>query len=223
MSLIPKAAFPQIPALPGVPQLTRSPLFPPPSVPTLGNNAPAGTLWRAGQSGPTWGIFLKSKLVLNPDSIVDFDHRNDWRVSDFPVQAGAFASYNKVANPFEISVKMTKGGTQAQRSAFLNQLDSIAGDLNLYTILTPERSYINVNITRYELSRRGVGGAFWFNDVEVFFRQIRTVAAQYTTTAAAMQNAQNADAQPPTNTGVIQPQPAPMSISASEIPPANPG
>lgn len=223
MTIIVKPPFPQIPALPGVPQLARSVLFPPPPTPTLGNNAPAGTLWRAGQSGPTWGVFLKSKLVLQPDSIVDFDNRNEWRVSDFPVQAGAFASYNKVTVPFEISVKMTKGGTQAQRSAFLDQLDTIAGDLNLYTILTPERSYLNVNITRYELARRGVGGAFWFNDVEVFFRQIRTVAAQYTTTAAAMQNAQNADAQPPTNTGVIQTQPPPTGVSASEIPPANPG
>jgi hypothetical protein len=213
LPIIPAAPFPNVPALPGVPQLVRSLLFPPSPLPSIGSQASSG-LWASSGELPTWGVFDSSGTqVIDPDNIFSLSNRNEWRLLDYPVQDGAFASFNKVIVPFEVSVRMTKGGSQSDRSAFLDQIEAIAGDLNLYDILTPEVTYTDVNITRYELTRRSAEGAF-FLEVDLFFRQILQVAAQYSTSAANTQNAQNPAAVPPDNTGLVQSQPAPANAQA---------
>lgn len=218
MSLIP---FPNVPQLPGVPQLVRSNTFPAGPPPGLGTVAQvARLLWDAINGAPKWGIFKSQNVVdgagqfipgqtklvptVVPDNIIEFGFKQDWNVSDFPVQAGGFASYNKVNNPFEISLRLTKGGSESDRTDFLNQIDAIAGTLELYQILTPERTYSNVNVTRYEVSRRGAKGAYWLSEVDIYFREVRTVDAQYSNTAANTLNAQDPSARPTTNNGTTQ-------------------
>jgi hypothetical protein len=196
--------FPNVPNLPGVPQLARSLLFLPSPSPTIGNQALSGVLWHATQSAPVWGVFDSGNVsVLKADSIQDFGWRQEYRVSNFPVQQGEFASYNKVRLPFECSVIATKGGTLTQRIQFLQQVDALASSLKLYTIITPEKSYLNCNVTRAELARRGSGAACWF-DVEVFFVQVVEVTPYSTsgTGAPSTANAQVASAVPTTNQGL---------------------
>lgn len=205
--IIPVPEFPNVSNLPGVPQLKRANAVI--NTVRLGVSAIQKFLWAAAKSAPTWGIFdSQNQQVIVPDSILALDKRTEFRVSDFPVQAGSFASYNKVRLPFETSVRMSKGGSQSDRKTFLDSIDAIVGDLNLYTILTPEQTYTNCNITRSEITRRGAGGAFLLTEVDVFFRQIIEVAAQYSTTSANTSNAQNPPAVPPTNLGNMQPQAA---------------
>ncbi len=199
------ALFPVVPKLPGVPQLARAATFVDLILPALGKSAPAGVLWKASQSQPTWGILdINGVPVLVPDSFLAFDNRNEWKVSDFPVQQGSFASYNKVQIPFEITLRMTKGGSLSDREQFLNVLDDIAGDTNLYNILTPERTYLNVNITRTEVTRRGPQGAYFLAEVDIYFRQIRQVSAQYSAGSVPTANAQNPPAVPAVNQGLVQ-------------------
>jgi hypothetical protein len=203
-SIIPVSPFPNVPALPGVPQLVRSLLFPAAPLPNLGETA-SPTLWAASQGLPKWGIFNAAGIrVINPDNVFAFDNRNEWRIPDFPIQQGSFASYNKVIIPFELSLRLTKGGSLSDRTAFLKSIETIASDLNLYTVLTPEKSYISVNVIRYEVTRRSSEGAY-FLEVDIFFKQINQVAAQYSTTAVNTSNAQNPAAVPPVNQGLIQP------------------
>ena len=218
MSLIPIAIaiFPNVPQLAGVPQLNRSPLFPPSPAPTLGT-AQQGALSQSSGSAPAWGI-LDSDLnpLITPDSFLDFDNRSDSRVSNFPVQAGGFASYNKVQLPFEVSVRVSIGKGVGDRAQFLATLEQLKQSLTMCTVITPERSYANCNIDRYEVTRRGSSGAFFLQEVEIFFSQIIQVTAQYSTTAAATQNAQVPAAQPPINQGVVQPA-APSSAVTTSI------
>lgn len=198
------SAFPNVPRLPGVPQLARSLLFPAISPPTIGSQALAGKLWQSTRAGAVWGVFDSANVsVLAADSIMDFGWRPEYRVSNYPVQQGEFASYNKVRLPFVCSVVAAKGGTLAQRNAFLQQVDALVASLSLYTIITPEKSYVSVNVERAELSRRGSGNAHYF-DVELFFTQIIEVAPQYSTTAGAPStaNASVASAIPTTNRGL---------------------
>lgn len=198
--------FPNVPNVPGVPQLARSGLFPVTPTPELGNPAVQGALWQSASGAPTWGIFdAKGKLVVDPDNIVNFDNRNEWRISTYPVQQGQFAQYNKVAVPYEISVRLTKGKTKTERKNFLASIDKIAGDLNLYTIVSPERSYVGVNVLRYEVARRGVQGAFFLAEVDIYFIQIQEVQPQYSTTGQATANAQDPTAFDPVNGGLVQP------------------
>lgn len=222
MSLIP---FPNVPNLPGVPQLARaSNGVLNAALPVLGAAAALGSLWRSLLTTPQWGIFKQvpepapdasglptvtvvSRLtpVVVPDSFQDLSYKNEYDVSDVFVQDGSFATYNKVANPFEVSVRMIKGGSASDRAAFLASIEAILATTDLYYILTPERTYANINPTRLEVTRRGSSAAFFLTEVDLFFREIRSETPQYTTTAVSLLNAQNPSAQDPQNNGVVNP------------------
>lgn len=213
MAFIPKPPFPNVPKLPGVPQLVRSPILPASPGPVIGTAAALGALWRALLVKNGWGIYQAQKdaqgrysdetRVVVPDSFLEFGFRNSSEVSDYPIQDGAFTNYDKVANPYELYVRMSKGGSKEDRRIFLDSIEAIANTLDLYDILTPEKAYRNVNVTRFEVTRRGPGGAYFLTEVDVFFREIRTVTAQYTTTSVTTRNAQDPSAEPVTNRGTI--------------------
>jgi hypothetical protein len=201
---IPKPPFPNIPFLLGVPQIVRSLLFQPANQVTLGAQAQHG-LWASAQVAPSWGIYdTNGNKVIDPDNVYAFDNRAEWRESDYPVQRGAFDTFNKVIVPPESSVRMTKGGSLSARTAFLKSIDQIAGDTLTYNILTPEKTYFSQNVIRVELLRRSAEGAY-FVEIDVFFRSIIEQNAQYSTTAASTANAVNPPALPAVNQGNVQP------------------
>lgn len=209
---IPTATFPSVPQLPGVPQLARPIGALAASLPTIIRKffAPAmpGVLFHAIKAAPVWGVFdAKGNQVISPDSIMDFGFRGEWRVSNYPVQAGQFSSFNKVSVPYETFVRMVKGSTLADRTQFESDCRTVAASMDMFTVITPERSYVGVNGVRLEILRREAKGAF-FIDAEMFFQEIKTVTPQYSTTttaAANTANAQNPAAVPPQNLGLVQP------------------
>ena len=218
LPIIPVPQFPNVPFMPGIPQMLRAATaLPVISAPPVLPAAPQGVLWQAAQTKPVWGVFdSDNNPVLTPDSIVDFSQRQEYRVSDFPVQQGQFASYNKVTLPFEIAIKMTSGGTADDRRLFLNEVATVAASTDLYTIVTPEATYLNCNATHFEVTRRGTQGAFFLDDVEMHFRQIVEVTAQYSTTnQTSTANAQNPSAVPAVNQGQVQAQPIPPATQAA--------
>jgi hypothetical protein len=205
MALIPKSKFPNVPKLPGVPQLTRSLRFPAGPPPALGIPLAIGRLWQSLFATPQWGIYdADNKLVIKPDSFVDMGYRKEANIPNFPVQDGSFASYNKVQTPQTVVLRITKGGSQTERMAFVQSCELLVDSLALYWILTPERRYYNVNVLRTEFQRRGAGGAY-FLEVDLYFQEIRQVQAQYTTYGSTTQNAQDPAAQPAANQGRVQP------------------
>lgn len=208
---IPKPPFPNVPKLPGVPRLPRSPKFPPAVQALLG--LAEGLLWKMITAKPAWGIFdLSGNLILHADSVLSFDFRNESRIAGFPIQDGAFAAYNKVASPFETSVRLTKGGKEIDRTGFLNAIERLAGSLDLVSVVTPEKTYINVNIVRYDYRRESNNGANLLI-VDVMLTEIRQVAAQYSTVKAAQQPS----GAPPVNAGKVQPATTPQSVLKSIV------
>lgn len=228
MALIPKPKFPNVPQLPGVPQVLRSPTFPPAPPPIVGTALALGHLWQAIFSKPQWGIYktqkpaeptivdgeviegtttvAERKPVVVPDSFLEFGNENEWDLPNYPVEDGSFTTYNKVEIPYEIVLRMAKGGSTSVRREFLDSLRAIAGTTDLYDILTPEKTYIAVNVLRFTDARRGRKNAHYFDAVDVYFRQIRQTASTYTNTSALTMNAKNPSAAPVSNLGSIQPQ-----------------
>lgn len=216
--------FPNVPNAPGVPQVPRLPGAAISTVIQLLSPANQGTLFQSSQSPSVWGVFDQSgNAVLQPESILGFDNSNEWSVSAFPIQGGQIATYNKVLQPFEVSMRMRVTGTVSERNAFLIALAAIAGDTNLYNVITPEWTYSNVNITRYANPRPSADHAYTL-DVDVFFIQVVPVAAQYSTTQTnstnispyiALPNAQDPTAQPNVNQGTVNPQPVPAQTSSA--------
>lgn len=216
-------AFPNVPALPGVPQMARSLLSPASPPPTLGTAANQDVLWQSTQSAPVWGVFdSTNNLAVNADSVQDMGWRKENRIPNFPIQQGQFGTYNRVGLPSEISVMLSKGSANgnglAARTKFLQEVDALVAqtNINLYTIRTPEKSYVNVSVTRAELSRRGVANANYI-DVELYFIEIAQVTAQYSTAVAPTPNAAAPSAIPPVNQGLNNPQVPTTAVQQSAL------
>jgi hypothetical protein len=189
---------------PGIPQLPPNAAVP--VITLLASEAISSLLWQASIVPPAWGVFDADRnQVLFPDSVLEFSNRQEYEVSNYPVQNGAFASYNKVIRPFEISLRLSKGGTLNDRIDFLADIAALAASIALLTVVTPERTYQDVNLNRFEVTRRGAKGAYFLTEVDCYFVQIVQVQAQYTTTAVQLPNAVSPAALPTSSVGNVQP------------------
>ena len=149
---------------------------------------------------PQWGIYLDGVPVVDADSVVTFDYRQEWTVSDYPLEQGAFQSYDKVQTPFDVRVRYAAGGSQQNRQALLDSIDDIAGTLTLFDVVTPEAVYQSVNVTHYDYRRTATNGVGLLQ-VDVWCVEVRVTAQ------AQFQNVQNPASASPTATGIQQPKP----------------
>lgn len=126
-----------------------------------------------GILSPQWGIFDgNGRSVVNFDTVVTFEYKNEWTIADYPLERGAFESYDKVASPYSARFVFASGGGLSNRTALLRTLDTISGDLKIYDVITPEFTYTNANIVHVDYSRQpqGVGllkVAVWLAEVRI--------------------------------------------------------
>lgn len=186
--------FPDVPKVPGVPAVARS-LLNPGTATEQQLSQDSITVTAAAKN--QWGIYTTAgALALEPDSISAIGYDAESRVADYPIEEGGFESYDKVALPFQNRVVMTKGGTLEQRRAFLKAVEELRGDLELYNVVTPEWTYLNVNIVRVGVDRNREQGAGLIT-VEVQLQEIRQNA-----TASFSQTRDPASADPVSNGSV---------------------
>lgn len=202
--------FPNVPSLPGVPQLARSLLVPTSAPPTIGTSATAGAIWQSTQARPVWGVFAQEAngavgpSAITIDSVMDLGYRQEYKISNYPVQQGQFASYNKVLLPFETSIVLIKGGNSSVLATFLQQIDAVIASLDLFNIRTDAKTYTNCNCQRVEIARHGTESSGKIT-AELFFIQIVEVQSQYSSTqTTSTANASVPSAVPSTNTGLTQ-------------------
>lgn len=144
--------MPNIPNVPGVPAL-RSYL--PSAVELLTTSLVSFLL---GSVSPAWGIFLDGAPAFDFESTVKFDFGKDWMISDYPVEAGSFQSYDKVEEPFDVRVTMTSAGDPIARQQFLQEVLTAAATLNLYDVVTPDAVFQNCNIRHVDYQQRSDSG-----------------------------------------------------------------
>jgi hypothetical protein len=192
MPLIP---FPNVPALAaGVPPVPRSPNFPPTAGLVL--STVQGAIWRSFAISDQWGIFdkdgkrlgevspftgalsLLSSISGASLSTNSMGYSKETRISDYPVEQGGFATYNKVEMPSQPSVTLIVSGTDDDRSKFLSSIDKATRSIDLYTVVTPEITYIDHAIERYNYERRSDNGAYMLI-VQIFLKEIRQVSSLY--------------------------------------------
>lgn len=164
----------------------------------------AGTIAGIAEAGDILGIDILNPLatdwaitnpvdghfIIVPDTVEKFEFRGEQRISDYPLEKGAFASFNKVAQPFEIrmlmvcsglnyaqniasSLGLNLGSKYMQRGDFLDTLDYMLGTTDLFDIVTPDKLYANVNLVHYDFRKEARNGAImlmvdaWFQEVRV--------------------------------------------------------
>lgn len=229
MPLIP---FPDIPAYPGVPALVRSANIPP--VVTISLGLVQSILASALQSPLQWGIFdsYGNQLGADPQNLglgaallsgligsgpvlstFDFDFVKETRISNFPLEAGSFANYNKVEMPANPIVTLALAGNEDDRAAFLNAIDAACKSTDLYMVVTPEVAYVNYSIERYRYSRKAAKGATLLV-VEISLEEIREVSAAYTT-ATPIKAPKDAGAVSQVDGGKVQPTAPDQSVLKS--------
>lgn len=168
---IPTPPFPAVPFAIGVPVMPRAPdaLVGFGSVPML-----LADFLGVFDSGSDWGIFDQDgQSVVPHDSVVSFDYRQEYAISDYPVERGGFQSYNKVAVPYDVRFRFTSYGSQAARADFLDTLTSAAASLDLFTATTPDALYQSANIVHFDYHRESRNGGVGMLVVDVLLREIR--------------------------------------------------
>lgn len=196
--------YPIVPFAPGIPPVLRK----------QGPLITAGVLLvkdavRALLGAPAiWGIYKDGKSVITVDSVVALDFRKEWFLANFPIEDGAFSTYNKVKMPYDVRLTMARGGTEAERTQFLATLDAVCDSLTLYDVVTPEYTYTKMNVSRLDYRRTATQGATLLT-VTIGLQEIRSTAkTQFSSVdlTALPSGAQQIA------TGVVQALPAPPNV-----------
>jgi len=182
MPLIP---YPNVPNVAGVPQLQRNP-----------NRAAAAGAVSTASATTTTSISVPSKVVgswqivdsqgaamITPDSVLQLEYRGESRISSAPMEQGAFASYNKIASPYDLRLVITCGGNGVMsRDDFLSTLNALANSTALCTVVTPDAIFADCNLASFDYRRQANNGATLII-ADCFFQEIRqTASAGYTNT-----------------------------------------
>lgn len=219
---MPRIPFPDVPKLAGVPALVRSVTAQ--GVVRAVLSAAQSALWRFFQVQTRWGIFDSAgKPIYNPQQFLNLpesivgalggttlstdgvEYSKETRVSDFPLEQGSFAAYNKVELPAEPVVTFAMSGSENDRTQFLNAIDLACLSTDLYSVVTPEKVYINYSIERYSYERKSGRGATLLI-VQIGLKEIRQVSAQYAQiTPSPINTPKNANATPQSDSGKVQP------------------
>lgn len=168
---MPNIPYPNVPNLPGVPALSRSnnAQFVAAGLTILGEILPLGLF------GQKWGIVANGgSAALTPDSFIDFEYREEAKIPIYPLQNGAFQSYNKVGLPYDIRLTVTcSGNGKMSKGAFIQGIDKLLTSLTLVDIVTPDATYKNTNLIHVDYRREATNGAtlliaqLWFQWVRI--------------------------------------------------------
>jgi hypothetical protein len=223
----------------GIPPLPRSANIPP--VIKMAAGLLQSALILALQSRIKWGIYdQKGKVLGDPSKISkgwlgaigagalstlglgtttstsSVDYSKEMKVSDFPIERGSFASYNKVELPATPMVTLAFTGKEKDRTVFLAAIDKACKSNDLYNVVTPEVTYKNYSIERYAYQRRHDRGATLLL-VEISLKEIRQVSVRYTKTVKTpIKAAKKPAATPPADSGKAQPK-APLQSTLKKI------
>lgn len=113
-----------------------------------------------------------------PSSWGEFSPRYETQVSDYPVEQGAFALYNKVRRPMTVRVTMIKTGSDLARFAWLAAIEQAEANnpLQLYTLVSPQGVFVDYTLTGLSYdTRRDKGSNLLY--LELQFTQVQQIVS----------------------------------------------
>ena len=128
----------------------------------------------------SYGIFdpLTGGTVLDYDTFVEVKYEDKFKVSDFPVEQGAFATYNKVRHAAVSHVRLAITDDPARRGAFIVGLATLAASTRTVNIVTQDATYLNQTLESYAIVRAPQHG--WGKVIaDLAFIEVREVFATY--------------------------------------------
>lgn len=162
-----------------------------------GQNQATTLLAGIGLIPPQWGIFnAQGGSAVTADNVMGFSYKQEWTIADYPLEAGAFESYDKVQTPFSARVQFSSGASLSNRQKLINSVAKIAGDLNIYSVVTPTKTYPSVNVMHYDYDvKEGNAGRLL---IDVWLLEIRI------NTSSTLSNTQQPSGADTSNGGQVQ-------------------
>lgn len=91
-----------------------------------GNNLLKQDLALLGLIPPLWGIYDDTGAsAVAADNVTGMDFRQDWTLSNYPLEKGAFLTYDKVLTPFDVKMTFSSGGSISNRQALINSVANL--------------------------------------------------------------------------------------------------
>jgi hypothetical protein len=198
IDIVPKSLYPFVPQFAGVPALLRSgaQIFDSITLGVFGLGDVLSSI--IGPDVSKWAVLDPSGTpIADYDSVFAVGYQNTSKTSEYPLEKGAFASYNKVESSFSVHVTLNKGGTEAERAQFMAAVETARRSMLMFTVVTPEFTYENVNFNSLSVSRTTENGAGMVS-AELVGLEIRQRAN------AAYSQPKDPSAYDPSNLGQVQ-------------------
>ena len=126
-----------------------------------------------------WNIYDDHDVPVLPfDTFFDTSHSFESRVAEKPVELGGFVSYNKTLSPFTQVVRLGVTSNPTELGEFLEMLDDLAIGTELVSIVTPEKTYLDVNVISYDYARTTAVGVDRLI-VDLTFQEVNQVEPLY--------------------------------------------
>lgn len=161
-----------------------------------------------------WGIFDSTgqpltgfglSLIGATQSFYSLYYNKQTVVSNFPVEQGGFATYNKVLMPAMPMVTLNLTGNENDRTQFLNTIDNACQSTELFTIITPEIQYVNFTIEGYSYSRSAYHGTTLLSVILILEEVLQVQIDTGQGSTVAINNPANAGDSSSQSGGKIQP------------------
>lgn len=113
-----------------------------------------------------------------PSSWGEFSPKYETQVSDYPVESGAFALYNKVRRPMTVECLLIKTGSDLTRFAWLAaiQQQEANNPLQLYTLISPQGIFVDFTLTGLSYQTRNDRGSNMLY-LTLQFTQVQQIAS----------------------------------------------
>lgn len=195
-----KIPFPNIPDVPGVSDIPINtgniiPSSADLSVTNIIGAVRSGSFLSAYQTlfGLRYGIYKDGWPVLEVDTITEVNVSNQSQISEFPIEGGAFSSYNKVSLPSSYSMNLIKTNSligsdktdvinvlqgllrPVNQNYLLNETlfvgnDYANADIQFVDVVTPDKTYANVQLESFNIEESNETGVALM--ISASFREI---------------------------------------------------
>ncbi len=160
-------------------------------------------------------------IIITPDTVPRFEFKGSRQISDYPVEQGAFDTYNKVAEPYEIRMLMTCSGlnyaqsafnalglnigaSYMDRSDFIDSLEYMLDTTDTFSIVTPDKTYENANLVSFDYKKETRENAVMLVVNAVFHEVRQATGSLYTNSLSPSVNSASPSAADPLNSGTLQ-------------------
>lgn len=137
--------------------------------------------------GQDWMIIASDgSAALDFHSFVNIDVTCENPITRAPIEQGGFVTYNRVISPTTVGIMLSVKGSPSHLQNVIEQIDRLAAECTLLSIITPYKEFKNYAIEKYQYSQDNTSGI----DVLYFdfaFVEVREVGVQYSNARVSSQ------------------------------------